>query len=158
MDCSAVSDDCVAICQVYTEVNLVDKDFHVDRISGVLIGRVGIVAGHAVRDIRSWATMKLKDIMTGITGVVVYDIARKHTSSRSANCRHEIDNTVGGNGSLAANFNSQPVTAVLVISWPGRVVRQRHGKRVLVSTITVINECPCGTSLSVRLGVGNAIA
>ena len=68
-------------------VDIVDEPLHIHRVAGVAINRRGIVALHAVFDVKASFTMHLKIVMAGITGIAVDDQPFKYWC---ASCRQEI--------------------------------------------------------------------
>ena len=93
---TAEADDEISVLQVHAGVNLVNHLGHVDRSAPGLIDRIavdggGVVAGHAVGNVRSGTAVKFEAVVAGKTGIVIDDVAGE--VGRAAG-RDEIVNAV----------------------------------------------------------------
>ncbi len=152
MHAAAKADNDVAVA---AGMDVVHECFHINRIACVLVGRIRVVAGDAILDVRPRAAMKLEAVMTGVTGVVVDNLAFKQGCTASG---YEIVYAIGRYRCLATNLDTQSMRFDGIKNGSARVGRQRVCEGVRVSAIAIIDESAGCGGLRVGLCIRNAIA
>jgi hypothetical protein len=138
-------------------MDIVNQCLHIDRIAGVAVDGIRVVAGHAILDVGPRTAVELEPVVAGVTGIVVDDATRIGIRSRgSPGRRYKGENAVRGDRRLAADLDAEAMNLVFVENGPGRIGVQVVGERIGVRAVTVVDECAIRAALGVGLAVRNS--
>ena len=122
---AAVTHDGVAVREMRAGMDLVDQHLHVDRVAGLGITGIRIVAGHAVLHVGARPTVERQVVVARVAGVVVDDLAarlRERLARRRTEGERRVRHAQRVRLRIIADLDPDPVRK-------GRIVRQARDRR-----------------------------